>query len=164
MHSCFSWLTQPQKHPQLAKFAWFWVKLWYFQKIIFFNSILYIFNQNYFEKLLFSLNCHNLSQNHPILQFGGGPEPSRSLLEASLNFFLKIDSSWAVYFMKNKSAISIDANCMFRLIMHKPWDCVSTDNIVRSFYGEPNYQQKCEYNQVKACIQEWKKCLQLIIQ
>ena len=53
------------KHPQLAKFAWFDAKLWHFKKNNVLTSLLHIFNQNYFEKVLFSLNCHNLAQNHP---------------------------------------------------------------------------------------------------
>ena len=60
------------KHPQLSKFGWFWAKLWPFEKKRCFEIIkdLLVFgtkmvNQNYFQKLLFSLDCHNLAQNHP---------------------------------------------------------------------------------------------------
>ena len=36
-----------------------------------FNFPSLIFNQNYFGKVLFSLNCHNLAQNHPNFTSGG---------------------------------------------------------------------------------------------
>ena len=60
------------KHPQLAKFGWFWAKLWQFkenesfQKIILIDNLVQNTKQiiNYLKTLLFC-NCHNLAKNHP---------------------------------------------------------------------------------------------------
>ena len=62
-------LTIP-KHPQLANFGWFWVKLWQFKdnkvpKNNFDWQFSSIYKQifNYYKTSLF-WNCHNLLQNH----------------------------------------------------------------------------------------------------